>query len=114
VLNAAQTPNVTCYRNIIGRIGEHQLRAGFAQQSLIRPPLGGIATNQAMIRALIVANAILQKQVSHGYRRGVMLGRFKCYWGVAILSAKRPYEYQTLLRRHRASSVVATDSLLGS
>lgn len=36
---------------------------------------------RATIRALIVANAFLEKQVSHGYRRGVIHGRFSCYSG---------------------------------
>jgi hypothetical protein len=36
---------------------------------------------RATIRALIVANEFLEKQISHGYRRGVMHGRFNCYSG---------------------------------
>lgn len=36
---------------------------------------------RATIRALIVANAFLEKQVSHGYQRGVNHGRFNCYSG---------------------------------
>jgi hypothetical protein len=36
---------------------------------------------RATIRALIVANAFLEKQVSHGYRRGILHGRFNCYSG---------------------------------
>jgi hypothetical protein len=36
---------------------------------------------RATIRALIVANAFLEKQVSHGYQRDVNHGRFNCYSG---------------------------------
>ena len=36
---------------------------------------------RATIRALIVANEFLEKQVSHGYRRGVTHGRLKPYSG---------------------------------
>jgi hypothetical protein len=36
---------------------------------------------RATIRALIVANAFLEKQVSHGYQRNVNHGRFNCYSG---------------------------------
>jgi hypothetical protein len=36
---------------------------------------------RATIRALIVANEFLEKQISHGYRRGVKHGRFDCYSG---------------------------------
>jgi hypothetical protein len=36
---------------------------------------------RATIRALIVANAFLEKQVSHGYQRGLRHGRFNCYSG---------------------------------
>jgi hypothetical protein len=35
---------------------------------------------RATIRALIVANEFLEKQVSHGYRRGVTHGRL-CFSG---------------------------------
>jgi hypothetical protein len=35
---------------------------------------------RATIRALIVANEFLEKQVSHGYRRGVIHGRL-CFSG---------------------------------
>jgi hypothetical protein len=30
---------------------------------------------------LIVANEFLESQISHGYRRGVIHGRFNCYSG---------------------------------
>lgn len=36
---------------------------------------------RATIRELILANAFLEKQVSHGYQRGVNHGRFNCYSG---------------------------------
>lgn len=36
---------------------------------------------RATIRALIVANEFLEKQVSHGYRRGVVHGRRDCFSG---------------------------------
>jgi len=36
---------------------------------------------RATIRALIVANAFLEKQVSQVYQRGVNDGRFNCYSG---------------------------------
>lgn len=36
---------------------------------------------RATIRALIVANEFLGKQISHGYRRGILHGRFNCYSG---------------------------------
>jgi hypothetical protein len=36
---------------------------------------------RATIRALIVANDFLEKQISHGYRRGVKHGCFNFYSG---------------------------------
>jgi hypothetical protein len=35
----------------------------------------------ATIRALILANRFLETQISQGYRRGVLHGRFNCYSG---------------------------------
>ncbi|MCV0387565.1 MAG: hypothetical protein K5821_14280 [Nitrobacter sp.] len=36
---------------------------------------------RATIRALILANQFLETQISQGYRRGVIHGRFNCYSG---------------------------------
>lgn len=36
---------------------------------------------RATIRALILANQFLETQISQGYRRGVLHGRFNCYSG---------------------------------
>jgi hypothetical protein len=36
---------------------------------------------RATIRVLIVANEFLETQISRGYRRGILHGRFKCYSG---------------------------------
>jgi hypothetical protein len=36
---------------------------------------------RATIRVLILANEFLETQISHGYRRGILHGRFKCYSG---------------------------------
>src|ERR1700730_4522 len=49
VLDRAKAADVAGNRHIVGRIGEHHLRSGVAEQLLIGLKLSGIAADQAMI-----------------------------------------------------------------
>ena len=49
VLDGAKAADVAGNRHIVGRIGEHHLRPGVAEQLLIGLESGGIAADQAMV-----------------------------------------------------------------
>ena len=78
MLDRAKAADVAGNRHIVGRIGEHHLRPGVAEQLLIGLEAGGIAADQGMVADLPdlgrAADGGASSDVNRGICRIVIVG----------------------------------------